>query len=74
MPTIIKIHNNRPSWYERVFFFFSYSRRTSAGARRKESDISTVLLHGHEDGHSRSGHVRGSLGGRLHGVRLLEEK
>lgn len=56
------------------FFFFSFSRRASAGTRRKESDISTVLLHGHEDGHSRRGHVRGRLGGRLHGVRLLEEK
>lgn len=55
-------------------FVCPFCRRASAGAGREESNISSILLHGHENGYSSVGHVRGRSGGRLHSVRLLEEK
>lgn len=55
-------------------FVRPFCRRASAGAGREESNISSILLHGHENGYSSVGHVRRCPGGRLHSVRLLEKK
>jgi len=55
-------------------FVRSFCRRASTGTGREESNISSVLLHGHENGYSSVRHVRRRSGGRLHSVRLLEKK
>jgi len=51
-----------------------FCRRASTGAGREESNISSVLLYGHENGYSSVGHFRRHSGSRLHGLRLLEKK
>jgi len=56
------------------FFVRLFCRRASAGAGREESNISSILLHGHENGYSSVWHIRRRSGCRLHSFRLLKKK
>jgi len=66
---VVFIFSNHSTVFVRLF-----CRRASTRAGREESNISSVLLYGHENGYSSIGHFRRHSGGRLHSVRLFEKK
>lgn len=58
----------------KLSYTYCVCRRATARIRRGKSHFSTVLLHGHENGHSCFGNICDRFGGHLCGFCLSEKK